>query len=230
MPLPGRGSLARSLALLAEFFSHPSENLLRASLEMYLAKAAPADADAEFLPAASRSDSGEAHPSFPSCRLCLLQLLTWEPRRDQDVAMVIVRPNFQDSVHVGYVTGLKKFTEYYTSVLCFTTPGDGPRSPPRAARTHEDSEFFSAHTSAGRHPLFIELCGSANDIPAGSVVIGPDPRRLLAPRRFSSVCHQTVLPAITVFVPRFYVNTFKMQTFPAFRLCPARLRVNLLGL
>lgn len=64
--------------------------------------------------------------------------------------MVIVRPNFQDSVHVGYVTGLKKFTEYYTSVLCFTTPGDGPRSPPRAARTHEDSEFFAAiHYSSG---------------------------------------------------------------------------------
>lgn len=64
--------------------------------------------------------------------------------------MVIVRPNFQDSVHVGYVTGLKKFTEYYTSVLCFTTPGDGPRSPPRAARTHEDSEFLIASASSGR--------------------------------------------------------------------------------
>lgn len=53
--------------------------------------------------------------------------------------MVTVRPNFQDSVHVGYVAGLKKFTEYYTSVLCFTTPGDGPRSAPQRIRTHEDS-------------------------------------------------------------------------------------------
>lgn len=53
--------------------------------------------------------------------------------------MVTVRPNFQDTVHVGYITGLKKFTEYYTSVLCFTTPGDGPRSPPQRLRTHEDS-------------------------------------------------------------------------------------------
>lgn len=69
--------------------------------------------------------------------------------------MVIVRPNFQDSVHVGYVAGLKKFTEYYTSVLCFTTPGDGPRSSPRAARTHEDSEFFITPPSSGPHPLFI---------------------------------------------------------------------------
>ncbi|TNN03245.1 hypothetical protein fugu_000274 [Takifugu bimaculatus] len=75
------------------------------------------------------------------------KLLTWEPHKDKDVAMVIVRPNFQDSVHVGYVTGLKKFTEYYTSVLCFTTPGDGPRSPPRAARTHEDTPGAVGHLS-----------------------------------------------------------------------------------
>ena len=52
--------------------------------------------------------------------------------------MVTARPNFQDSIHVGFVSGLKKFTEYFTSVLCFTTPGDGPRSTPQLARTHED--------------------------------------------------------------------------------------------
>lgn len=117
--------------------------------------------------------------SPPSGPLCLLQLLTWEPRRDGDVSTVIVRPNFQDSVHVGYVTGLKKFTEYYTSALCFTTPGDGPRSPPRAARTHEDSEFFILP-----HPLFISAPQSckaeANEIPAASLVIGTNPQRLLA--------------------------------------------------
>ncbi|MEQ2178919.1 Protein sidekick-2, partial [Goodea atripinnis] len=67
------------------------------------------------------------------------KLLAWEPGKEEDVSMVTVRPNFQDSVHVGYVTGLKKFTEYFTSVLCFTTPGDGPRSPPKALKTHEDS-------------------------------------------------------------------------------------------
>nr|XP_015818292.2 protein sidekick-2 isoform X3 [Nothobranchius furzeri] len=76
------------------------------------------------------------------------KLLAWEPgKRNEDVAMVTVRPNFQDSVHVGYVTGLKKFTEYYTSVLCFTTPGDGPRSPPRAVRTHEDTPGAVGHLS-----------------------------------------------------------------------------------
>lgn len=78
--------------------------------------------------------------NYPS--VCF-QLLAWEPGHEEDVTMVTVRPNFQDSVHVGYVTGLKKFTEYYTSVLCFTMPGDGPRSPPHRLRTHEDSEYHS---------------------------------------------------------------------------------------
>lgn len=72
------------------------------------------------------------------------QLLAWEPSRANEVALVTVHPNFQDSLHVGYISGLKKFTEYYTSVLCFTTPGDGPRSPPQILRTHEDSECSHA--------------------------------------------------------------------------------------
>ncbi|XP_029553634.1 protein sidekick-2-like isoform X5 [Salmo trutta] len=67
------------------------------------------------------------------------KLLAWEPGQEEEVTMVTVRPNFQDSVHVGYVTGLKKFTEYYSAVLCFTTPGDGPRSPANGLRTHEDT-------------------------------------------------------------------------------------------
>ncbi|KAL0993533.1 hypothetical protein UPYG_G00109280 [Umbra pygmaea] len=75
------------------------------------------------------------------------KLLAWEPGQEDDVTMVTVSPNFQDSVHVGYVTGLKKFTEYYTSVLCFTTPGDGPRSPPQRIRTHEDTPGAVGHLS-----------------------------------------------------------------------------------
>lgn len=62
--------------------------------------------------------------------------------------MVTARPNFQDSIHVGFVSGLKKFTEYFTSVLCFTTPGDGPRSSPQLVRTLED----------GRHPSPCSPC------------------------------------------------------------------------
>ncbi|KAI4883660.1 hypothetical protein NFI96_010176 [Prochilodus magdalenae] len=61
--------------------------------------------------------------------------------------MVTVRPNFQDSVHVGYIGGLKKFTQYYTSVLCFTTPGDGPRSTAKRIHTHEDTPGAVGHLS-----------------------------------------------------------------------------------
>ena len=71
-------------------------------------------------------------------RLASLQLIAWEPEQEEEVTMVTARPNFQDSIHVGFVSGLKKFTEYFTSVLCFTTPGDGPRSTPQLVRTHED--------------------------------------------------------------------------------------------
>uniref|UniRef100_A0A8C1Q4G4 Sidekick cell adhesion molecule 2b n=1 Tax=Cyprinus carpio TaxID=7962 RepID=A0A8C1Q4G4_CYPCA len=66
---------------------------------------------------------------------------------EDEMTIVTVRPNFQDSVHVGHITGLKKFSEYFTSVLCFTTPGDGPRSPPRRLRTHEDTPGAVGHLS-----------------------------------------------------------------------------------
>uniref|UniRef100_A0A8C4HXZ3 Sidekick cell adhesion molecule 2a n=1 Tax=Dicentrarchus labrax TaxID=13489 RepID=A0A8C4HXZ3_DICLA len=75
------------------------------------------------------------------------KLLAWELSRPNEVTVVTVRPNFQDSVHVGYISGLKRFTEYYTSVLCFTTPGDGPRSPPQRLRTHEDTPGAVGHLS-----------------------------------------------------------------------------------
>uniref|UniRef100_H3CYJ4 Sidekick cell adhesion molecule 2 n=1 Tax=Tetraodon nigroviridis TaxID=99883 RepID=H3CYJ4_TETNG len=75
------------------------------------------------------------------------KLLAWEPGRTNEASMVTVRPNFQDSIHVGHISGLKKFTEYYTSVLCFTTPGDGPRSPPLRFRTHEDTPGAVGHLS-----------------------------------------------------------------------------------
>ncbi|KAG9337888.1 hypothetical protein JZ751_027540 [Albula glossodonta] len=75
------------------------------------------------------------------------KLLAWEPGKEEDVTMVTVRPNFQDNIHVGYIMGLKKFTEYFASVLCFTTPGDGPRSVPLRVRTHEDTPGAVGHLS-----------------------------------------------------------------------------------
>ncbi|KAG8505148.1 Protein sidekick-2 [Galemys pyrenaicus] len=74
-------------------------------------------------------------------------LIAWEPKQEEEVTMVTARPNFQDSIHVGFVSGLKKFTEYFTSVLCFTTPGDGPRSTPQLVRTHEDVPGPVGHLS-----------------------------------------------------------------------------------
>ncbi|KAM7334538.1 hypothetical protein ACRRTK_007858 [Alexandromys fortis] len=75
------------------------------------------------------------------------KLIAWEPTQEEEVTMVTARPNFQDSIHVGFVSGLKKFTEYFTSVLCFTTPGDGPRSSPQLVRTHEDVPGPVGHLS-----------------------------------------------------------------------------------
>ncbi|XP_027762633.1 protein sidekick-2 [Empidonax traillii] len=75
------------------------------------------------------------------------KLIAWEPEHEEEATVVTVRPNFQDSVHVGFVAGLRKFAEYFTSVLCFTTPGDGPRSPPQLVRTHEDVPGPVGHLS-----------------------------------------------------------------------------------
>ncbi|XP_054027107.1 protein sidekick-2 [Dryobates pubescens] len=75
------------------------------------------------------------------------KLIAWEPEHEEEATVVTVRPNFQDNIHVGYVTGLRKFAEYLTSVLCFTTPGDGPRSAPQLVRTHEDVPGPVGHLS-----------------------------------------------------------------------------------
>lgn len=86
-----------------------------------------------------------------------VQLLAWEPTRANEVSEVIVRPNFQDSIHVGHISGLKKFTEYSTSVLCFTTPGDGPRSPAQRLRTHEDSKCLLKYVTVNACQVFLLL-------------------------------------------------------------------------
>ncbi|KAL0598185.1 Protein sidekick-2 [Plecturocebus cupreus] len=86
-------------------------------------------------------------PALASQSAEITDLIAWEPEQEEEVTMVTARPNFQDSIHVGFVSGLKKFTEYFTSVLCFTTPGDGPRSTPQLVRTHEDVPGPVGHLS-----------------------------------------------------------------------------------
>ncbi|XP_063270838.1 protein sidekick-1 isoform X2 [Prinia subflava] len=74
------------------------------------------------------------------------KLLAWPADAPESVTVATIAPDFH-GVHSGCITNLKKFTAYYTSVLCFTTPGDGPRSPPQLLRTLEDKPGAVGHLS-----------------------------------------------------------------------------------
>ncbi|KAJ6659787.1 hypothetical protein lerEdw1_018503 [Lerista edwardsae] len=74
------------------------------------------------------------------------KLLAWPVDAPEAVTTVTITPDFH-GVHSGAITSLKKFTAYYTSVLCFTTPGDGPQSPPQLLKTHEDKPGAVGHLS-----------------------------------------------------------------------------------
>ncbi|KAF4793639.1 hypothetical protein TURU_109254 [Turdus rufiventris] len=74
------------------------------------------------------------------------KLLAWPVDAPESVTVVAIAPDFH-GVHSGCITNLKKFTTYYTSVLCFTTPGDGPRSPPQLLCTLEDKPGAVGHLS-----------------------------------------------------------------------------------
>ncbi|XP_075926010.1 LOW QUALITY PROTEIN: protein sidekick-2-like [Petromyzon marinus] len=73
------------------------------------------------------------------------KLLAWRPESPGDVTVRTLPPQPEGSgpgggtgpLHSGYLSALRKFTEYHVSVLCYTTPGDGPRSPPLRLRTSE---------------------------------------------------------------------------------------------
>uniref|UniRef100_A0A8C2RZL3 Sidekick cell adhesion molecule 1 n=1 Tax=Capra hircus TaxID=9925 RepID=A0A8C2RZL3_CAPHI len=75
------------------------------------------------------------------------KLLAWPDDVPEAVTVVTIAPDFH-GVHHGYITNLKKFTAYFTSVLCFTTPGDGPPSTtPQLIWTHEDKPGAVGHLS-----------------------------------------------------------------------------------
>ncbi|XP_074201685.1 protein sidekick-1 isoform X2 [Camelus bactrianus] len=74
------------------------------------------------------------------------KLLAWPADVPEDVTVVTIAPDFH-GVHHGFITNLKKFTAYFTSVLCFTTPGDGPPSTPQLVWTHEDKPGAVGHLS-----------------------------------------------------------------------------------
>ncbi|KFO25348.1 Protein sidekick-1 [Fukomys damarensis] len=74
------------------------------------------------------------------------KLLAWPSDVPEAVTVVTIAPDFH-GIHHGYITNLKKFTAYFTSVLCFTTPGDGPPSTPQLVWTHEDKPGAVGHLS-----------------------------------------------------------------------------------
>ncbi|XP_069726618.1 protein sidekick-1 isoform X1 [Phaenicophaeus curvirostris] len=74
------------------------------------------------------------------------KLLAWPVDAPETVTVVTIAPDFH-GVHSGCITNLKKYTAYYASVLCFTTPGDGPQSPPQLLRTLEDKPGAVGHLS-----------------------------------------------------------------------------------
>uniref|UniRef100_A0A667J258 Sidekick cell adhesion molecule 1 n=1 Tax=Lynx canadensis TaxID=61383 RepID=A0A667J258_LYNCA len=74
------------------------------------------------------------------------KLLAWPAEIPEAFTVVTIAPDFHGAHH-GYITNLKKFTAYFTSVLCFTTPGDGPPSTPQLVRTHEDKPGAVGHLS-----------------------------------------------------------------------------------
>uniref|UniRef100_A0A3B3VF56 Protein sidekick-1-like n=1 Tax=Poecilia latipinna TaxID=48699 RepID=A0A3B3VF56_9TELE len=75
------------------------------------------------------------------------KLLVWPEQSPEEVRVVTITPDYPSSRHTGLVSGLRKFTWYYGSTLCFTTPGDGPCSAPTLLQTHEDTPGRVRHLS-----------------------------------------------------------------------------------
>ncbi|KAL4705138.1 hypothetical protein ACJJTC_018709 [Scirpophaga incertulas] len=71
-----------------------------------------------------------------------LQAWRWDEKQGENIEerLVSVPPNLLDPLteQSALIDGLDKFTEYNISVLCFTEPGDGPRSNFVLIRTKED--------------------------------------------------------------------------------------------
>lgn len=75
-----------------------------------------------------------------------MQAWRWDDNEVENVEqkLVSVPPNLLDPLteQSAVIGGLEKFTEYNISVLCFTEPGDGPRSDFVLVRTKEDCKLI----------------------------------------------------------------------------------------
>lgn len=94
------------------------------------------------------------------------QLLAWPADAPEAVTVVTIAPDFH-GVHHGFITNLKKFTAYLASVLCFTTPGDGPPSAPQLVWTHQDREYPLPRVSRAVRPSPDRLGPSAGQEQGG---------------------------------------------------------------
>lgn len=66
------------------------------------------------------------------------KLHAWEPGMENDKLELIIPPSPGKTTFTEYMVDLKKYTQYVTTVLCYTNPGNGPPSSPITLRTHED--------------------------------------------------------------------------------------------
>ncbi|XP_077980255.1 protein sidekick-2-like [Glandiceps talaboti] len=66
------------------------------------------------------------------------KMMAWEDSNPDFKFAVTIAPNPLEPIQEGYVTGLKKYTRYFTSVLCYTRAGDGPDSDPNPVVTFQD--------------------------------------------------------------------------------------------
>lgn len=122
----------------------------------------------------------------------LPQLLVWPEQSPEDVTIVTITPDYPSSRHTGLVSGLKKFTWYYGSTLCFTTPGDGPRSPPTLVQTHEDSGYSHMHRhTRTRATAWIKPANNTKNSPVNNnkSALASSP---FSPAVFISVIHSCV--------------------------------------
>ena len=68
------------------------------------------------------------------------KLQAWHGDAEKAAATVSVPPDLLNplSEQSSVIDGLRPWTAYNITVLCFTSPGDGVRSPPELVRTHQD--------------------------------------------------------------------------------------------
>ena len=130
-------------------------------------------------------------------------------------ATITVAPNLLDplSEQTSVIDNLTPWTAYNITVLCFTSPGDGLRSPAELVRTHQDypgpvsSLRFEEITDRGVRVLW--------DPPAkpNGILLGFTIRYMV-----KDMIHTLVERNLTAEEPNFYLNSLKPSTHYTFEV------------